>query len=763
MKFMTSGVILSLLILSVSLFGVLGYEKPIFIKTITVIEEYPLLVQNDISYCWNKGYFLFDIKDWPYPPGNVLAREGNITLLEVPQMVPVSDQPSSFNISMYDNQGEEYHFYNVATSYCKDPPNPLDNKLKYIPETYFDTNYYYKPTNTDPQKGIPGGSTSVLNSPFSVEYNDGSRGYYVYSFKYNVENKPNSTNVYFSLKTATGATTNYTIPTFLDQYYPPGNVVDVRFYPTNGVNQNIKNPIVIELEATGNPVFGAAQFHIPYFTKQFYPVSKSADGKTKYLSAYRMESTGLTDIAVKASVFNKETPVFYETTWTASPSSAVSSTSTNSSFFVVDSVKELSLVNVEINGLVNLPSTDILLWRNVSYTNNYFIGSGTEKNNTYSQSFLSHFKGNIAGIRTLSGITFPDIPLPFTQTDFEAPKVTNIEFEYLSSGYCLIRVHITDNQSGFSRLFFSVPASVITPQNLVSGNLLDGVYELRTQTFLLPSVIRYGYTINDKAGNEKVVSTTNSFRPYYLIDAQIPELPSPTFDYEDITTFKFEPNNINVTTFGSLCTLYFGYKGMTSDNMPPVFIRLTKSTDYLLETTSFADIPLMQWDTSLNLYKYQFFIPPRLFSGNIDYQVYAGSLNINPTIMYQFFGEKALLKVYSDISDEMPPIVTKYSFSPSSVTINQGQSVQVTLTVDIEDPINGLDYGSIKIGSDYDSKVGYSFTFTPVDAINKNPYYGTYQFKFTVNGNCRSQSFKIVDISLTDTSGHKSSVNSNTP
>jgi len=733
---------------------------PTFVKHLYQIEYYPALYTGQLS-CGVSSLDILDIKDpaWtPYGAREIIS-EGTQFIFSSSHDVLANKGMVKLNYTFTHTNGTQYTINGFSQSQCIDAPSPLNVKINYLPETFddLDINHIFF-TPIDTKKDIVNWEMNPIGGAYSSSLSGPVFGFLQLRYRYNVDKRPTSTYQSFSLKSGSNKYTNFTVPTFLDQYYPPGNVVDIKFYPSNGTNKDSRNPFVIELETTGNRVFAAARYASDPFTRAFYPVSRSAGGKIKYISVLNLYNLPLSAFNVTVNVFNKQNPYIYESYWEESAKTTPSVSSTSSSYTLVDLNKRLSMVNFGMMDLTNInPAEALVIFPNYTLVHD-FIGAGNEKVYRYTRSLLTRLQGKLTNLRTqVSRFLFDDIELPYPKTDVTPPKVLDIQFKYLSSGYSLIRVHVTDDETGVS--FFTMGSGVVTTANLVSGTPLDGVYELRVQTFYTIAM-QYGFSVIDKAGNVESLTSINE-RYYYTLDKQIPDFPMEKIGYQDITTFRFEPNNINVTSFGSLCTLYFGYKNNSPNNPPPVLIRLTKSV-HIMES-SFTTLPLMQWDSELNLYKYQFFIPPRLFSGNLDYYLGVGHLVINPNSMYQYFGEKSLLKVYSEISDEMPPIVSSYSFSPSSLTISQGETAQVTLTVNIEDPINGLESGSIKIGSEFDSKVGYSFTFTPVDAINKNPYYGTYEFTFTVNGDCRSQNFKIVEMDLIDTSGHKSSVISDSP
>jgi len=754
-----------LLLLSLFVIETIGNNNngiPILIKSM-MVPAYPYIPDN----CYNYGYYLVELNGFPFVrnQGELLFKNDTHILAKLGQNIQINTGMVQHYLNLYNSSNFEdppFTLDNVGQSECLDSPSPIDFRVNYVPETFNDiplNSAIFNPTNIPSSINSLGAQFGTSYGPFAVDDNIyGAPGYYSFSFQYNPLAISNTTEAHFYSKNVQGSIAQYTVPTFLENYYPvTGEIVNVKFHPSSGLEKSKNNPIVITFESTGSQVFGGTQLgdstSIP-----IYPVSK-INGKIQYVSSYTAKILGQ-NVNISLSIFNKEQPIIFNSTWGPKSDSLPTNSSADSSYYFINQEKGLSILNMVVNDLANaMPFGDIVLYGfNSSYVGDD-IGMGNEKVYRYTRSIFSKTQGVVSPFFMLmSRIMFPSIEIPVTNVDKEKPVVKKIEFIPLSSGYVIMRAHITDNLSGFAKLELSVNGGRLTPSNLVSGNLLDGIYEVRTQTFLTNGNAGSIY-VEDKAGNAVSTFDFQLSNPFYSLEDRLPSIPGNNIDLTDITTFKFEPNNINVTTFGSLCTLYIGYKGASPERPPSFLMRLTKSED-VGSITDFSQLPVMQWDSSLGLYKYQFFVPPRLFTGNIDYLISVSPFLLTPTTLYQYFGEEALLKVNSEISDEMPPIVTKQSFTPSSLTLGRDESAIVTLTIDIEDPINGLKSGTITIGSDYDSKVGYKYSFTPVDAINKNAYYGTYQFSFKLDGNTRSQNYSIVKMDLVDTSGHISSIDS---
>ncbi|KAF2068224.1 hypothetical protein CYY_010451, partial [Polysphondylium violaceum] len=581
-------------------------QLPIVVGTPLIIQQYPR------GYCTNYGYYLIDLNgrvDITSVGGKTLFKNSTHLLHYASEEVPLPSQNFQHNLVFYNSSGS-FILTNVAQSNCQDLPSPLDLNIKYIPQTFDDIGinvYLYKPgfakdffTNEI--------RFSTKSGPFKTFNNGNGRGHFGITLNYDSLYNSSTTDQTFDFISPSGKETQVTAPSFLDQFYPAGNVDSVSFYPSCGINKKKEEPNIVLIETTGNPIYGSVLYFssiVGNDTRPFYAVSK-LDGKSQYISVHKNDKSFGESLDINVGVFNKENPITRQCTWEPRASSQASSTSTNSSYFVINEEKGVSMLNFVINGAVNLAPYEDLLWipRNSTYLGE-FIGYGTEQNYTYTRSLYVMFQGTQTNPQTIvSRFLFPTIELPTMFVDKDPPQLKNWEYEYLSSGWVLLRAHVTDSGSGLNQLIFGVNGALMTHRNLISGTIYDGVYEIRSQTFII------------SAGSPIIVLTDR-------VESQVPSLPIDDIELADITTFRFEPNNINVTTFGSLCTLYLDYNGARPEYPPAINIRLTKTND-ILTIENFDEVPLMQWDSTLGLYKYQFFVPPRLFTGNIDYVIFMG-------------------------------------------------------------------------------------------------------------------------------------------
>ncbi|KAF2068213.1 hypothetical protein CYY_010461, partial [Polysphondylium violaceum] len=583
-----------------------------------MVPSYPL----DADYCINTAYYLIDLNgrtDIYSITGTTKFKNATHILQSAFELVNIGIMNHQHSLTFYldPNFQTSFQLTNIATSNCEAVPYPLKIDLKHIPQTYNEVpmlnSLTYKP-NLSPNIKIGAMDFKTKSGPFTTGSNILSNGYFQVSFSYDPLSNSSSTDQTITFSSL-GNVTDVTLSSFLNQYYPPGNIGSVNFYPSCGADKKKSDTNIVLIETTGNPIYGSVSYG-PYETFPIFPVSK-VNGKSQYLSVHQNGAFSTSAVNITLGVYNKESPITSQCAWAPKPDSLPSFLSTNSSFYVVDQEKGLSLMNFIIKGAANIAFDDAIWFpQNSSYFGD-FMGYGTEQNYTYTRSDYVLFQGPISGIRTiLSGANFPTINFPTVFTDTQPPRLKNLEFEFLSSGWMLIRAHITDDISGFNKLTLSTNGAIITQRNLVSGTIYDGIYELRTQIFLTASsTIIF---LLDRVGNLENINDFYLSNPFYSLEKQVPNLPAPVVELADITTFRFEPNNINVTTFGSLCTMYLGYKGAKPEFPPAIYMRLSKSFDINSET-DMDRIPLMQWDSTLGLYKYQFFVPPRLFSGNIDY------------------------------------------------------------------------------------------------------------------------------------------------
>ncbi|KAF2076267.1 hypothetical protein CYY_002445 [Polysphondylium violaceum] len=691
----------------------------------------------------------FDIIDYE-------MKNSTHALIQTGYYVPVSSSLTPI-LTLEDTNNTEIQISTNITLTCDAAPFPLEMKeqIIYAPLTYYQDFLYlsYKIKGVGPERAIlylKEESSFFVDTPQERRVTPGFDPSLITGTNGN-------TNLNYSLTDTFNRTTSFTIPTFLQDYQSPGQVKDISFYPLSNKLTLGLIPIVT-MEVEGNLAIPSIKrdlegFPFSYY-QYLYPVSR-LNGKTQYIAA--LKSKYIYNQTLTFGVFNS--PLSTKTkVYSMTLQDDMTYGNESATYTMIDKTKALFTVNFKLQNLQNrTPGVYFFNSNNGTiYSERYGIGKGTELSYEFTISSLISYQDTISF--GFGGRPFPttlSIPVP---NDNIPPQIIHITIERLPQGEMLFRVHAIDDLSGVSKIEVFQTGTKLSLANLVSGTPLDGIFEIRARVATIGDYV--GYAICDKVNNCKY--STSLSLPFYTMDKLLPAVPD--YDSADVeyTHFSFEQNNLDLSKFGLFNTVYLNSTNVNLNSVPVISIQLTK-TIALFESSKYESDYIMEWDSEKKLFKKTFYVPPRLFKGTIEYFIFYKSKSISSAEMYQKFKEAAELRVLdSENPDEMPPIVSRIEFSPSSLTINSNQQQTIILIVDIEDPINGLDYGSIKIGTDYDSFIGYSFDFKPSDAINRNPFYGTYHFKFNINGNCRSQNYYIKSISLVDTSGHQSNTLGNT-
>ncbi|KAF2072542.1 hypothetical protein CYY_006139 [Polysphondylium violaceum] len=274
-----------------------------------------------------------------------------------------------------------------------------------------------------------------------------------------------------------------------------------------------------------------------------------------------------------------------------------------------------------------------------------------------------------------------------------------------------------------------------TSANRVSGNEFDGVYEF-----------------SQDISGLKHIRVFNDLGSYTLM-----ELPKAAVYPSDLNMIKgitYSKNDIDISTgtepikirahidMGPATDLNFKFI------MYPPTLFLSNTNDGITYDA--------QYNPSTQMYDVDFEIYPRrpvyFTISALGFTFFSWALEA----MDPAFG----LRVTYENVDEMPPMVSSMTYSPSSV-INIDSSIagytESTLILTIKDTYNGLKNGTVWIAGDYDP-VGFNFTFTPADAVTGDMYLGTYHFPIKINNRCISQNYFIQDMKLYDNSMIISSV-----
>ncbi|KAF2072766.1 hypothetical protein CYY_005912 [Polysphondylium violaceum] len=743
-----------LLLICLSLILVAFSGNPIFIKG-EIENDY--IIQSASPQCISSAnaYALIDLNGYPLvsqEPASIEFRNSTHILLKY---VPISHKGGQqLQVSILFNRGLDNNFtLPVGTYDCNEPRFPPTVFIQKLVGYSYDPTVLFQPFLNSKSR-VTGYTLQDVYGPFAMLGNENYDGYYSFFLSFDPTQPQNTTDQHFTIREPLGKTKSFVIPTILNEFRTSNPVVSMDIYPkdTTNIDSNLQLVSVIKSKGPVYPGFMYGLIELPSFL-----VTSTKDGVYTYMGTASVAGQ-VQSFNVSTGIFNIGDPIYTSTEWSPAIAGLPSADNKYSKISPLNS--RSNLIHVWATNTKGIFPVEQLTYQ----VNNTFIiapvgmGKGTEKQYdfTYSMMFSSFSPFEFAPMLFRSKISFPTIksPIPSSSssppTDTQPPQLIDFKMEPLIDNYVLITAHIKDDLSGFAQMFLPYYDGVLSPSHLVSGNILDGVYQTRIEATV--RISSFTATLSDKANNRLFFSSNyyqNSV--YYSLEKKFPPVISFNVNPQEITEFYFEYNNINLTSYGVMNTVYLNFTN-ANVNMKPYFVY------NLNQFSQLGEYLLMEWDYKKKLFKKEFFIPSRLAPRSIDYSLSIPPYSLSPSTLYQMFGERAILKVYSDVFDEMPPIVTSASFSPSSLTINSGESAKVTLRLSIEDPINGLDHGSLVIGSTFDSIVGISFTFTTSDALNKDPYYSTFEFTFTINGNCRSQDYTIVSLDLYDTLGHFSSI-----
>ncbi|KAF2070728.1 hypothetical protein CYY_007958 [Polysphondylium violaceum] len=326
--------------------------------------------------------------------------------------------------------------------------------------------------------------------------------------------------------------------------------------------------------------------------------------------------------------------------------------------------------------------------------------------------------------------------------DKEPPVITNFELIPIP-GYnriILLRVTITDNNSGFSRLYSSIgdnPSFILTSENLIKGTLLDGVYEVVIDN---PSFYIDSFYVMDYASNTDIygISTygVTTINPFQRVPLSNPR----NYNYHiidfEITSAKWSHSNFDVSNATYTVDFMFSVTNPNKE-YSPVF-KFSQLDYSFLEFNTFYG----QWNETLQLYVIPVTIPRRFLSGVIKYKIYYFK-DILSSYLNAAFPSSTLI-VHSDDADMFGPVIEDLVQVPSNmVTIGVGGET-IGWTFKVTDRLNGFESGNLTVIGEYDQ----------VERVYElDPNAQTQQIMININAICKSQAYVIKSIYLRDSSG----------
>ncbi|KAF2069602.1 hypothetical protein CYY_009077, partial [Polysphondylium violaceum] len=269
-----------------------------------------------------------------------------------------------------------------------------------------------------------------------------------------------------------------------------------------------------------------------------------------------------------------------------------------------------------------------------------------------------------------------------TQIDSTPPLIHNITFTKVPGApYYHVRVHVTDDLSGFYKIVFG---QFDTETLYYFNNLGDDIYE---------GVFRQTYSllyIFDRAGN----SQRHAF--YLPNGVALPE--NARFTTNMITHFRFASPVVDLQNSGFNNTLYFNYTGAGIGN----------GVIFVLDTKEFLDLPsisnnptMYDYDPELKMYKIDFYMEQGLYAQNVSYLFGSVYNPYSDEQLIPILGDSAVLTIVNNYANQIPPIITSISQYPAPMNQinNQLETLDIGWTIEIDTQSRYLAFAQFNVTS----------------------------------------------------------------
>ncbi|KAN0035518.1 hypothetical protein ACTA71_004790 [Dictyostelium dimigraforme] len=339
--------------------------------------------------------------------------------------------------------------------------------------------------------------------------------------------------------------------------------------------------------------------------------------------------------------------------------------------------------------------------------------------------------------------------------EYIPPVFENIQYFDSTSDNCVIRITASDlggsciQTMAISFIGAYDPLNVqsvfrLTNRNLIEGDCFNGVYQISIPKYSIRR--NYFIEINDYANN-LITIYPNSF---YSGKRYLGSFPYKVLTLEDIQSISFSNNNINLSKTNSSSVMYIKLKDQSISNLIFQFIPKLGIDTYQPNNKISGTPPFFtsKWNSKLVQYEIIFNLPACLPSGPISYIL--NPIEIDSSILYQYFGSSSELNVYSEMADIMGPIALSFKTTGNTTipSINDSPNT-VGFQLLFNDYYNGIYQINITVTSDKTYKpIFRNFTFESL------PLSQLVDFKWNILYGDVPQTFSISEISAIDGNGY---------
>jgi hypothetical protein len=360
--------------------------------------------------------------------------------------------------------------------------------------------------------------------------------------------------------------------------------------------------------------------------------------------------------------------------------------------------------------------------------------------------------------------------------DTAAPALAEFDFNPktidVSSGpqTVTLTLRITDDLSGFefgSFIFISpsgqqTSSSGFNAQHRISGNSLDGVYQLSTT---IPQFSEAGtwrviqLFLRDSVGNSAVFSQSDLISrgfPTELVVNGGPDLASP-----DLVEFSFNPTSIDVSAGAQNLTLTLRITDALSGFEFGSFIFMSPSGNQIV-SGGYNFAHRVSGDSHDGVYQVTASVPQFSEAGTWRVlQMFLRDAVGNSTVLSESDvssrGFPTQLQVISDPQDITAPSLTQFSFTPATIDTSTAPQ-SVTITLRITDDVSGFEFGSFIFMSPSGQQInsgGYNFAHR----ISGNALDGVYEITTTFPQFSEIGAWRVLQLFLRDAVGNSAVFN----
>jgi len=326
------------------------------------------------------------------------------------------------------------------------------------------------------------------------------------------------------------------------------------------------------------------------------------------------------------------------------------------------------------------------------------------------------------------------------------PAINDISFTRLINNNVLIRVNFTSGISGSGikniellQTDVSKRSIFLTLSDLTFGNQYNGVLEK------VVNIAKYRQL-------DHFIITKNSLKQK-IYDNQLLYGFDNSINPDNIKSFWFKEKEKG----SGKNTLYFSLAEADPMNLPG-FKLIYTSEIAKAHARDEMEFDFMKWDQSLNMFTLDFVMPSLSLGTNLEYIFLLGGVEYTPFSLATWVGENSTISFSNYYSHLIiPDVYIYYQQNPEYIIPKDNGKTEIGWMMAVSsfvDEEGGLPFETLNltVTSEYDLQ-GFKFSFAPCDSFDSDS--GSFFFvTFKIdNSACRSQTYKISEITLRDTHG----------